>query len=355
MVNQSLAATNRRDRAKKFPRSLRSSTAAERPLLAYFNFRAIIARFAAIFDFGSLAIERRAARALQSAGRRLISPVPMSSTVPTPDVLDLAKRRWNCARRGRSGFTLVELLSAVAIIGVLMSLLLAAVQASRDSARRTSCAQRLHNQSLALAEFQAAHQYFPPGRAYSPAREYSWCVELLPHLDQAALYSRLDRSRPWSDAANWEAAQTALHIFRCPAAIRKFPGKTDYGGIMGSTYTVSPGFDFENGVMIETGKWRNNFLTPAEIVDGLSQTIALAECVDRDQDAGGLWVSGYNAFSHDNGTINGQVTDDICSRHPGGAFVAFADGRVKFLSQHTAPEIVGGLCTRNGGERVNDY
>jgi len=278
----------------------------------------------------------------------------MSSTVPTPLAPRDNEPRPKSAPH-RPGFTLVELLSTVAIIGVLMSLFLAAVQASRESARRSSCAHRLHNQVLAVAEFQAAHQYFPAGRTISPTREYSWCVELLPHLDHASLYARIDRSRPWSDAANWDAAQTSLTIFRCPAAIKKFPGKTDYGGIMGSTYTVSPGFDFENGVMIEVGRWRSNFLTAAEIVDGLSQTIALAECADRDQGAGGLWVSGYNSFSHDNGTINGKVSDDICSRHAGGAFVAFADGRVQFLSQHTAPEIVGGLCTRNGGERVNDY
>jgi len=91
----------------------------------------------------------------------------------------------------------------------------------------------------------------------------------------------------------------------------------------------------------------------AEIVDGLSQTIALAECTDRPAAAGGLWITGFNAFSHDNGPINGKVTDDICSRHPGGAQVGFVDGRVQFLSQQTPGVVVGGLCTRNGGERVN--
>src|SRR5262245_18730533 len=171
---------------------------------------------------------------------------PMFSTVPTPAPMRGNEPRRKSAPHERHGFTLIELLSTIAIIGVLMSLLLAAVQASRESARRASCAQRLHNQALALAEFQTAHQYFPPGRTISPTREYSWCVELLPHLDQASLDARIDRSRPWSDAANWDAAQTNIAIFRCPAALKTLSGKTDYGGIIGSTYTVSPGFDFEN-------------------------------------------------------------------------------------------------------------
>jgi prepilin-type N-terminal cleavage/methylation domain-containing protein/prepilin-type processing-associated H-X9-DG protein len=258
--------------------------------------------------------------------------------------------------RQRTGFTLVELMVVVSVISVLMALLLVGVQTSREMARKTSCANNLRNQMLAVQEFQAARQHYPAGRQVAPRREYAWCVDLLPHLAQPALYARFDRSRPWNDGGqNQVASQTTLAVFRCASAIRKFPGKTDYGGVMGSTLTVSPGFDFENGVMIEVGAWRKNYLTPAEIEDGLSQTIAVAECVDRDPDAGGLWVSGFNAFSHDNGSINGKVSDDICSKHPGGAQVGFADGRVHFLSQNTAANVVGALCTRNGGERVNGF
>jgi len=246
-------------------------------------------------------------------------------------------------------------MAVVAIIGVLMSLLLTAIQASREMARKAACGNNLHNQLLAVHEFQAAHRHFPPGRQYSQTREYSWCLESLPYLEQAPLYARFDRGKPWSDSGgNSAVAQVNLRIFRCPSAIIKFDGKTDYGGIMGSTITVSPGFDFENGVMIEVGRRRNNYLVLAEIVDGTSQTLALAECTDRAAEAG-LWISGFNAFSHDNGPINGKVSDDICSRHPGGALVGFADGRVHFLAQHTSGYVVGSLCTRNGGETVNEY
>jgi prepilin-type N-terminal cleavage/methylation domain-containing protein len=256
----------------------------------------------------------------------------------------------------RAAFTLVELLVVVAIIGTLMSLLLAGVQVSREMARKASCSNNLRNQLLSLHEFVAAQQRLPAGREYSPVREYSWCVEVLPHLEQGALYQRYDRNKPWNDpAVNKEIAERNLRIFRCAAAIKKFPGKTDYGGIMGSTITVSPGFDFTNGVMIEVGRKRRNYLVPAEIVDGMSQTLALAECADREADAGGLWVTGFNCFSHDNGTVNGPVSDDICSRHPHGAFVGFVDGKVHFLSQNTDGYVIGALCTRNGGEIVSGY
>jgi|SRR4051812_33352308 prepilin-type N-terminal cleavage/methylation domain-containing protein len=265
-------------------------------------------------------------------------------------------KQHGIAATGRAAFTLVELLVAVAIIGTLMSLLLAGVQVSREIARKTSCANNLRNQILAVHEFVAAQQRFPAGREYSPAREYSWCVEVLPQLEQTALYRRYDRNKPWNDpGVNQSIAEQNLRVFRCPSAIRKFPGKTDYGGIMGSTITVSPGFDFSNGVMIEVGRKRRNYLIPAEIADGMSQTLALAECADRAADAGGLWVSGFNCFSHDNGSVNGPVSDDICSRHLQGAFVGFADGKVHFLSERADGYVVGALCTRNGGEIVNGY
>jgi prepilin-type N-terminal cleavage/methylation domain-containing protein len=260
--------------------------------------------------------------------------------------------------RGRacaSGFTLVELMAVVAVIGVLISLLLAAVQATRELARKAGCGNNLREQLFALQEFQAAHNRFPAGRQMTNVGEYSWCLETLPVLEQTALYARFDRTRPWMDPANHTVAGANLRVFRCPSALKKFDGKTDYGGITGSSITVTTGFDFSNGVLIEIGRLRRDFLTEAEIVDGTSQTILIAEAADGDENAGGRWISGYNCFSHDNGPINGPLGGDIFSRHPAGAFVGLADGSVKFLSQDTAVFVVGALCTRNGGESVNGF
>jgi prepilin-type N-terminal cleavage/methylation domain-containing protein len=288
--------------------------------------------------------------------------------MPAMDRIALVIAGTRCARSKRAcagskrmlerrAFTLVELLTVIAIIGVLVALLLPAVQSVRESARKTTCANNLHNHALALQAFHAAMNRFPPGRHFTTSSvEYSWCYELLPYLEQPALYARFNRQKAWSDTGgNLDAAQALLPIFRCPSAITKFPGKIDYGGITGSSLPVTQGFDFQNGVMVEVGQKRVTYLNQAEILDGTSQTLIVGECADRGPNEGGLWVSGLNCFSHDNGSVNGQVGGDISSRHPQGAFAAFADGRVQFLTQSIAGDVVGALCTRNGGETVNAF
>src|SRR5437870_1892494 len=91
---------------------------------------------------------------------------------------------WQQRRRSCRGFTLVELLTVIAILGVLMSLLLAAVQASREVARRAQCANQIKNQMLALQNFHSAMQRFPAGKQITSVGEYSWCLETLPYLEQ---------------------------------------------------------------------------------------------------------------------------------------------------------------------------
>jgi prepilin-type processing-associated H-X9-DG protein len=186
--------------------------------------------------------------------------------------------------------------------------------------------------------------------------EYSWCLEALPYLDQSALFSRFDRTKPWTDSrGNQEVADANLAIFRCPSAIHKFPGKTDYGGIAGS---LLPGFvivgqDNDNGVMVETGRKRRDAVTPGEITDGASHTILVAECSDREAEWGGRWISGYNCASHNNGGINDLKGGDIHSLHPNGAYVGFADGSIQFLTTSTDEYVIGAICTRGGGELVD--
>jgi type II secretory pathway pseudopilin PulG len=253
--------------------------------------------------------------------------------------------------------TLVELLVVLAILGMLTALALAAVQASRDAARRAVCSNQLRQQLVALQAFHAAVGRFPAGRRWTARNvEYGWHVDLLPYLEQAGLAHNLDGRQPWNAPANHAAASSDLRVLVCPAARLKFPGKTDYGGIQGSLLANhdTPGrFEFNNGVMIELGRGRLAAVRLADVTDGASQTLAAAESLDRDPDGPGRWVSGLNCFSHDNGQINGENGGEIFSLHPGGAFVGFADAHVQFLSRSTDPSILGALCTRDGGETVN--
>ena len=260
----------------------------------------------------------------------------------------------------RAAFTLVELLVTVAIIGTLMSLLLAAVQASREAARRAACANNLRSQVLGLQNFTATFERFPAGRMLVNGIEYSWCYETLDYLEQGPLAKRFDRAKPWNaPGGNAEAADTSLRIFRCPSALKKAPGKTDYGGITGSVLSEMPieGIGLDNGILVEVGRvgGRQSPIRFGEVTDGVSNTIAIAESSDRGAKEPMRWVSGFNCFSHDDGRINNHQGDDIFSYHPGGAYVAFADGKVRFLSTHTAEYVIGALCTRCGAEVVTDF
>src|SRR3954451_6961174 len=139
--------------------------------------------------------------------------------------------------RRPAGFTLVELLVVIAIIGVLVSLLLPAVQQARESARRISCTNRLKQIGLALLNYESSHKLFPPayitanpaanGSAFGVSfgddyhngpSGFAWGTLLLPFLEQQALYDRFDLSAPCWSSANAPAAQSKATAFLCPSA-----------------------------------------------------------------------------------------------------------------------------------------
>ena len=186
-----------------------------------------------------------------------------------------------------------------------MGMLIPAVQSSREASRRTACSNNLHNQVLALHAFHAARDVFPPGRRTVGQLEYSWCVEILPFLEQQSLHARFDRSTSWNGSFNnLEVANTVLPIFRCPSGIVEFDGDTDYGGMMGSSLTSVTWFGaFGNGVLGEARGLSETGISTSQISDGTSQTIIIAESTDRDAEDGGRWISGLNCFSHDNGGL----------------------------------------------------
>lgn len=115
------------------------------------------------------------------------------------------------------GFTLVELLVVIAIVGILVSLLLPAVQAARESARRSQCANNLRQIVLAMQSYHDSHNVFPPSRFKSP--KFGHMVALLPFIEEGNLQSIVDRSAPngFADVVNQTAANTLVQIIRCPS------------------------------------------------------------------------------------------------------------------------------------------
>jgi hypothetical protein len=186
--------------------------------------------------------------------------------------------------------------------------------------------------------------------------ENSWCLELLPYLEQSSLYSRFDKKTHWYlSANNLEVASTVLPIFRCPSSVVKFEGDIDYGGIMGSSLTSTLWVGaFGNGVFGEVKGLTAQGINTSQITDGTSQTICIAESADRDPTSGGLWITGFNCFSQDNGGIGAIGGGEIFSMHRTGAQVALADGATRYIFKTIDPFVLGALCTRNLQEVIDD-
>jgi len=260
----------------------------------------------------------------------------------------------------RRAMTLVEVLVATAIVGVLVAIAMPAVQMVREAARRTQCQNNLRELGVALLNFESVHARLSAGRDAQHGWNHSWATAILPQLEQADLFARYDYSRAWNHRANQSVARANPAVFRCPSAIGKWDGKTDYGGNYGSGLTgLKSGFQegraWEAGMFppIQVplpGRFRRAAVRMNEVTDGTSQTLMILEDADRQAKEGGLWANGHNCLAHDRGRVNGSVSNEIFSRHPGGAGGLMADGSVRFLAESIEAAVVGALCTRAVGE-----
>lgn len=282
-------------------------------------------------------------------------------------------------KRQRSAFSLVELLVTISIIGVLVGLLLPAVQAARESGRRTRCQNNMKQIGLALDQFHLHMKKYPSGTLQSKpdgdptgVAGFGWAPQILPYLQQEALYNFLNLPKgQLNDVLQTSdgraLAQIALPMFRCPSdssellnTNRPFPG---------SKYEQAPGADFaaaksnyvaNHGTQFMTLRdkqtdylkdsfgvfWPESKCTEAHITDGASNTILAGE---RSSDYwAAVWV-GTRDFNSDgdnglrqvfgisNSPINDKKLEDgrtgFSSQHPGGAFFVFADGHVEFIDE----------------------
>src|SRR5271170_4954855 len=140
--------------------------------------------------------------------------------------LSLAKRK------GRRGFTLIELLVVIAIIGLLIALLLPAVQAAREAARRSQCVNNLKQLGLAVQNYSDVNGALPPAAATGPewSNNFSMKARVLPFLDQAALFNSLNMSYFQLAAQNATNLTTMVGTFLCPSDGNVPCGTYDVGG-----------------------------------------------------------------------------------------------------------------------------
>ncbi len=184
----------------------------------------------------------------------------------------------------RWAFTLVELLVVIAIVGILLSLSLHGVNASREAMRRTQCSNHMRQLVLGLHNFHATHRRFPFGDDRQIGLSTSWVTHILPQIEQQAIFDQYDFKQPASTPRNNAVGAAVIPTTRCPSSILEFPGDTDYAGVIGSALAssiASVGLDLNNGVLIESSLTHPKPVAISDITDGSSQTICIAEVVDR--------------------------------------------------------------------------
>ncbi|MEW4562505.1 DUF1559 domain-containing protein [Bremerella sp. JC770] len=320
--------------------------------------------------------------------------------------------------RRYSGFTLVELLVVIAIIGVLIALLLPAVQQAREAARRMQCQNNLKQLGLALLNYHDVFGQFPPGyidiapnSVTSQDGGWSWQAQILPQLEQKPLFDQFDYEShpygpigdPYSTAENVAGVATELSMFGCPSDPK--PSHTSlfepsdngyvekiatssYAGVIGS-FTNNACDSTLNSHSAHNGLLgANTNRKIRDITDGLSNTTMVGEMTWMQSEnqvlygsigSGGTANCGGNNVQHPpyrhlrshrqkpNGASPSSVHTAFHSMHPGGVQFVFADGSVHFIAetiQHTgssnseAPTNWGvyqRLGTMNDGQVVADY
>jgi prepilin-type N-terminal cleavage/methylation domain-containing protein/prepilin-type processing-associated H-X9-DG protein len=171
--------------------------------------------------------------------------------------------------RSRPGFTLVELLVVIAIIGILVALLLPAVQAARESARRNKCTNNLKQLGVGFLNFEAANRGFPARRWAKEDQGYTgWGTFLLPYIEEQSLADAYKWEYDFYDPENKDVVETQLSLFICPSVDREDPvissGKATAGSAntdKGTVYTVENAIDYlvPNGIVVPDNGFGESF------------------------------------------------------------------------------------------------
>jgi prepilin-type N-terminal cleavage/methylation domain-containing protein/prepilin-type processing-associated H-X9-DG protein len=314
-------------------------------------------------------------------------------------------RRSKTPCSARRGFTLVELLVVIAIIGTLVAMLLPAIQAAREAARRCSCRNNLRQVGLATQNFYDARKTLPPPKVLnsggglvsdptklgqSPSQKFttlgSSFVLLLPYLEQNSRFAQYNLSKPVTDAVNLPFTRRPVDVYMCPSM--DIPRDVPFVGCSETlgpgSYMISATLGYSAQASLvgaftdppEAGQYN---LGMQDITDGTSNTLLVGEnnyshpgflwktdCPGAEEQvrwgdqtwAHGYWALSYGHMARDYPWLYNNVTDwggqdsyrVFRSDHVGGVQFVFVDGSVRFLATESDPEVRFALVTRAGEE-----
>ena len=309
----------------------------------------------------------------------------------------------------RPAFTMIEVLIVIGIIGVLVSLTLPAVQAARESSRRSQCSNNLKQLGLAVQSFENAFKKLPSSEPISlegVPLSHGWMIYVMPYLEQQRLYDVYQFSKPWHDAANMPVTSVRNAMLECPGSVN--PERRDFASPP-ATEAFAAVSDYATVTHVDPRLVASGLVQRAglgampkkaqplldHIQDGLSNTILLVESAGRPQiwrrgssfeappttrTLGGAWASpvsdialigasedgasapGSFAINRTNGEPGGNVfphpqygtdgTGQFYSFHSGCVNAVFVDGSVHTVAEDVDMRIIAQYVTRAGQETI---
>lgn len=292
------------------------------------------------------------------------------------------------------GFTLVELLVVIALVGILIALLLPAIQAAREATRRTACQNNLKQLGLGMLNYESEHGTIPPGARiledHFGRPSYGWRVEVLPFIELQSVFDLIEPQQS-GGVRNTAPSKRLYSVLICPSAEQQLGDgslniTSHYSGVAGA-YVGTEFFAREQDVCGDL--YFNGMLFPADkgvrlslVTDGTSETLLLgertyifshwmagAEKIDRfnyfcnlasknvrlpvnaSPESDGYWSGDFQA---PDGAETNRLRNDLyfASEHPAGANFCFVDGSVRFLREEVDFPMYRSLATKSGDEVV---